>query len=251
MKPARLFVVADVGGPSLYHLGDEAMLEANLLAFRQLLGGAEFTVPSRDPAWTGQRYGVDSCHFPSIPAGHSPESWTHKLADTPERSGLLADWLGEEICKRLRQSSALVVSGGGNLCSSWPEKILERVALMECAQEFGIPAAIVGQTLGPWLTHGQRRLLAGPLQRSAWVGVREESSAALAVSLGVSPSRVHKQLDDAFFLEPLAVEDQRAQELRCAGRPLIVVTLDASLGAAERRRLYPGLRASWMLFRNI
>jgi len=233
VRPTRLLVVADAGGPSLYHLGDEAMLEANLLAFRQLIGDVEFTVPSRDPAWTSRRYAVNSCYFPSIPAGHSAESWTQTMADAPDRSRLLADWLGEELRERLRQSTGLVVSGGGNLCATWPEKILERVALMEYAQELEIPVAIVGQTLGPRLTQGQRSLLAGPLQRSAWVGVREKPSAALAVALGVSAGRLHQHLDDAFFLEPLAVEDERAQDLRRERRPLILVTLDASLSAVE------------------
>jgi polysaccharide pyruvyl transferase WcaK-like protein len=59
----RLFAVGDVGGPSSYHLGDEAMLEANVDAFRQIVPGIQFTVMSADPAWTGKRYGVESASW--------------------------------------------------------------------------------------------------------------------------------------------------------------------------------------------
>ena len=90
----RLFVIGDVGGPGHYHLGDEAMLEANLHMFRQLVPGIEFTVASRDPAWTSKRYGVESVAIP----------------------------FGEEITGSLRNCAGLVVSGGGNLCATWPEK---------------------------------------------------------------------------------------------------------------------------------
>jgi polysaccharide pyruvyl transferase WcaK-like protein len=236
MKPLRLIVVADVGGPGHYHLGDEAMLEANLHMVRQLLPSIEFTVPSRDPVWTGNRYGVESFHFPQIPHSHTPESWTRKLAETPDGSGAWAKWLGEEITEVLRHSAGLMVSGGGNLCATWPDKVLERVALMEHARELGIPAVMLGQTLGPALSPDQRRLLAGPLQSLGWVGVRDESSVALASALGVSADRLHKQLDDAFFLDVLAVEDERAKELKDEQRPWIVVTLDSSFGTPARER---------------
>jgi len=226
VKPPRLLVIADVGGPSHYHLGDEAMLEANLHKFRQLVPGIAFTVLSRDPDWTSKHYGVESFSISQMPPVDSPE-----VAST-----LWTDWQGEEITKRLRDATGLVVSGGGNLCATWPEKILERAALLKHAQKSDIPTVILGQTLGPSLSPDQRRLLSGPLQRTEWLGVRDESSAALALSLGVSASRVHTQLDDAFFLDPLVVSDERTWELRDQRRPWIVVTLDASFGFAARER---------------
>jgi polysaccharide pyruvyl transferase WcaK-like protein len=104
----------------------------------------------------------------------------------------LAEWLtmisaartrvdGEEITKRLLDLTGLVVSGGGNQRTTWPEKILERAALLKHAQKSDIPTVILGQTLGPSLSPDQRRLLSGPLQRTEWLGVRDESSAALAL----------------------------------------------------------------------
>ena len=72
MTAARLCIIGDVAGQSDYHLGDEAMLEANLARFRQLLPGIRFTVFSRDPAWTSVRYGVDSVRTPTIRRASPP-----------------------------------------------------------------------------------------------------------------------------------------------------------------------------------
>jgi polysaccharide pyruvyl transferase WcaK-like protein len=232
----RLFVVADVSGSGNYHLGDEAMLEANLHTLRQIFQGIEFTVPSGDPAWTSRRYGVDSVRRPHIPSGHTAESWTRRMVEAGNDDGRWAEWLGDELATGLRQSAGLVVSGGGNLCASWPEQILERVALIEYARELGIPAVMVSQTLGPALTPDQHHLLARSLTKLAWLGVRDEGSAALARELGVRAEHLHGQLDDAFFLEPLAVEDERGNEFRDEHRRWILVTLDASFGAPARAR---------------
>lgn len=202
MRDPRLFLIADVGGPGLYHLGDEAMLEANIHTLRQLVPRIQFTVLSADPAWTSQRYGVQAVRWPG----------------------------------GLQDSTGLMVSGGGNLCDTWPAKVHERVALLDQAQELGIPTAMVGQTLGPALNSENRRLMAGPFRKLAWVGVRDDASAALALALGTPADRVHKQLDDAFLLAPEAVEDERLDGLRGESRPWIVVTLDASFGSLHRER---------------
>jgi polysaccharide pyruvyl transferase WcaK-like protein len=201
-------------------LGDEAMLEANLLRFRQMVPDIRFTVLSRDPAWTGRHYDVESL---AIPQGSSKtEGWGQSL--------------GDEVSSSLRESSGLVISGGGNLCSTWPDKIHERVALMETAFDAGIPTVVLGQTLGPELTPDQRFLLANSFGRVDWLGVRDETSAALALDLGTPADRVHRQLDDAFFLDPLPAEEDRALPFCGGRRPWIIVTLDASFGSPERAK---------------
>src|SRR5207237_399027 len=139
--------------------------------------------------------------------------WTRKMADTTDSFGLWAEYLGEGIATSLRNCDGLVISGGGNLCATWPDRLLERLAIMEQARALEIPSVMLGQTLGPVLSPDQRRLLAAPFQSLSWIGVRDETSAALARALGASSDRLHKQLDDAFFLDALAVEDERAEEL--------------------------------------
>ena len=221
MASPRLFVVGDIGGASDYHLGDEAMLEANLHMFRQLVPGIEFTVPSRDPAWTRRRYGVDSLPAPRFGPG------------TLEEPDLRRE---PEVAAALRECDGLVVSGGGNMSSTWPEKIAERVALIEEARQAGLPVVVVGQTIGPALTDDQRRLLGQALPYASWVGVREEPSATLARHLGVPADSLHRQLDDAFFSEPQVVIDERADTLRDAAKPWILVTIDASYAAPEKEK---------------
>ena len=54
----RLFVAADVSGPGNRHLGDEAIMEANL------------------HTWTGRRYFVQFARCPHIPGGNDDGSGT-------------------------------------------------------------------------------------------------------------------------------------------------------------------------------
>ena len=167
--PTRFLVVGDIGGSHSYHAGDEAMLEANLLGLRRLRPASEFVVPSRDPGWTSSRYGVDS--IPVIDPG----------APLPE-------------------FDVAFISGGGNLCSSWPDLFGQRIAVLKTALARGKRALVVGQTIGPHLEPLQRAALAEALSRASLVGVREHYSLELVRGLGVPEDRVLFQLDDAFFL---------------------------------------------------
>jgi polysaccharide pyruvyl transferase WcaK-like protein len=207
----RLCIIGDVSGHAAYHLGDEAMLEANLAMFRRLVPSIRFTVFSQDPEWTSARYGVDAIRTPEFP---------------PD--------LTAEVTHAIGQSDGLVISGGGNLCETWPAKVLERVALMQAAKELGRPVAVLGQTLGPALSPAQVRLLSDTLPWAGYTGVRDDPSLELALRLGVPAERLDRQLDDAFWLEPEVVEDHRVGDLCRDTRRLILVTLDASFGAAFR-----------------
>jgi polysaccharide pyruvyl transferase WcaK-like protein len=219
--------VADVAGPRDYHLGDEAMLEANLETLRRWSPDVAFTVLSRDPSWTRRRYGVDAIETP-----HFSTSFEAPLARSAPH--VLVD--------AMRSADGLLVSGGGNLCETWPEKIAERVAAIECARDLGLPIVVVGQTLGPRLSAPQSLSVARALAAAAWVGVRERASQAFAASLGLRADRTHLQVDDAFFLEPQAAEDDGGgwSDLRDAP---ILVTLDGSFGAPARRRTLDAIAA--------
>ena len=52
----KLLFLADVYGPSSPHVGDEAMLEANVSLFRRLLPGCDIDVAA-GPGWDGIRLG--------------------------------------------------------------------------------------------------------------------------------------------------------------------------------------------------
>ena len=231
--PVRFFVVADVNGPRSFHLGDEAMLEANLRTLRQLAPKAEFTVLSGDPDWTSQHYAVQSLSRPSLPEQHTAASWTRRMVETDDSEAWPA-WTGEEICAALRSSAGLFISGGGNVCATWPERVLERVALIELAHRNGLPVVMTGQTLGPAFTPDQRQLLARALPKVSWLGLRDQGSDAIARSFGVPAEAIHQQVDDAFSLEPVVPASESASRL-CEHR-WIAVTLDDSFAAPERAR---------------
>ncbi|HVO11058.1 MAG TPA: polysaccharide pyruvyl transferase family protein [Vicinamibacteria bacterium] len=231
---STLLLVADVGGVRDCHLGDEAMLEANVAALRALDPGLRFVVRSRDPRHTAERLGVDAIPAPAPPPA-LPAAEFDLDAAARERVGWLLD---EPSLETLRRGDGLLVCGGGNLCATWPGKLLERAALVHAAADLGRPAVVVGQTLGPALKPRQASLLGAALARARLVGVREAASAELALALGVPRAALRLQLDDAFFLEPLPA----------AGRPgipgeggrFVLVTLDPSLAAAAGE---PGLIA--------
>ncbi len=194
-RPHRLLLASDVGGEGMRHIGDEAMLEANLDALRRFFPDATFTLAA---------------------AGQS-----------------------------VQDVDAVVISGGGNLSSSWPHLLHERVALLQLARRFGLPAVVVGQTIGPNLRDDERALLADALSYARFVGVRELPSAALALGLGIPPERIWYQCDDAMFLESgssgssefLGSSVNHAEELRGTRGtrgtvPAIAVTIDPQVRAA-------------------
>jgi polysaccharide pyruvyl transferase WcaK-like protein len=193
-RPYRLLLAADVGGEGQRHIGDEAMLEANLDALRRFFPEAAFTL-----AASGQS---------------------------------------------VQDVDAVVISGGGNLSSSWPHLLHERVALLQLARRFGLPAVVVGQTIGPNLRDEERALLSDALPYVRFLGVRELPSAALALGLGIPPERIWYQCDDAMFLgasECLGVPrsasgslPNHSEELRGTRgtEELVAVTIDPQVRAA-------------------
>jgi polysaccharide pyruvyl transferase WcaK-like protein len=188
----RLLIIADLGNERARHIGDEAMFEANVEALRALFPGVAFTAIARDPDWVSQRYAVDA---------------------------VTIDAMDDAVAS----SDAVIVSGGGNLSSTWPELLHERIALLELARHHEKPAVVLGQTIGPHLTSEQRESLASALSYARFVGVREVPTALLAVELGVPPQRLWYQCDDATFFDDVAPEK--------TDTPTVAVTIDPQLRA--------------------
>jgi phytanoyl-CoA hydroxylase len=187
-----LVIVADVGaGP--FHIGDEAMLAANLEALRRRDPDVRITVIGRNS--------------------------TAAVADV------------------LARANGLFVSGGGNLSSSWPELLHQRIRWMREARRRGIPVVTGGQTIGPELATAERSRLAETLAGVEHLGVRELPSAALALQMGVPAERLSYQSDDAFFLAGRPPESPGG----CPDEPFLLVTLDPSFAAADSRALLCGL----------
>src|SRR5258706_16101885 len=133
-----LVVVADVGTEP-YHVGDEAMLVANLEALRLHDPAAHVTVIGRS-------------------------------------SGSIQV---QEVAAALADAGGLFLSGGGNLSSSWPDLLHQRLLWLREARRQRLPIVTGGQTIGPELSAIERSALAEALSRVAHLGVPELPSPAL------------------------------------------------------------------------
>lgn len=198
------------------------MLEANLQALRRLIPHLTVAVMSCDPSWVAARYGVEGVPLFGFPRDPGAEA---------ERESLLARLLeAAQVDERnatisaVASAGAIVVSGGGNLSSTWPDLFYERVALLKLAHHFGKPAAVLGQTIGPRIESGMQRLLAEALAHAGHVGVREIPSALLAAGLGIRPGRIWYQCDDAILPRDAAASPHA---------PAIAVTIDPQLRATS------------------
>ena len=185
----HIVVLADVGGEE-FHLGDQAMLDANLAMLAEQLPESEVTVLGR--------------------------------ASTLD-----------EVRHAASRADAVFVSGGGNLSSTWPHLLDQRIAVIESAAAAGVPVVTGGQTIGPVIDEPRRSRLADALSTVAVLGVREEPSARLALELGVPADRLARQVDDAFWLEGVEPDDPELQRLAAEG--FVCVTLDGSYADARAR----------------
>ena len=182
-----LVILADVGAEP-FHVGDEAMLVANLEGLRRLDPEVRVTVIGRKEIALGER----------------------------------------EIAAILAGAGGLFLSGGGNLSSTWPDLVRQRVLWMREARRRRIPIVTGGQTIGPDLTSTGRAALAETLAGIELLGARERPSAALALELGVPAERLCYQPDDEFFLagHPPA----RRRDIPELDEPFLAITLDLSFG---------------------
>lgn len=205
-KIKRAILIGDIAGNDTFHVGDEAMLEANLGLLNHMAPGVKPTVVSLDPAYTAQIYGIDAVArigFLSISSDRVAEQ--ARINDLVEHA-IRGEELIPDSFRALLDADLLVISGGGNLSSTWPEQILERLALVRLARKRGIPVIILGQTLGPYLEPCDKLLVSEILAGACWIGLREAPSVALAVELGVPLERIDYQLDDAIFLQGRPIE---------------------------------------------
>jgi polysaccharide pyruvyl transferase WcaK-like protein len=214
----RLLFLADVSG-RVAHVGDEAMLEANISLFRRLFPGCSIEVAA-GPGWDGKRLQARAVPRLEFPPGSEEEREKFLDALDPARDP------GDPAARAALSCDALIISGGGNLSGSWPHHIYERLAMARLAAARGTPVILIGQTLGPDFRPRERALVSELLRLCAWIGLREPYSHALALELGAAQERLSYQLDDAAFFTPQQVT---AQILRQAGvpvdRPWIAVTV--------------------------
>lgn len=188
-----ILVVGDLAGSVAYHAGDEAMAEADIELLRVVFPEVKIIVTSSDPVWSARALACDAVRSGSFNACQTEE----------ERVTLLKK-SADDFLSIVANVDAVVIAGGGNMTSTWPQHLYERALFVSSAAKLLKPVLILGQTLGPKLRPNHTAILRDMLRNASLVGVREAMSAAIAVSLGIEDRRILRQADDALFLSPKA-----------------------------------------------
>lgn len=231
----RVVAIGDVGVvDDMIHIGDEAMFEAFVDAMRDR-GLDSVVAISANPSETSKRYSAEGFHAEAIHGiGFAPDSGGRAaqedrldqvLRTAAGETGLLTDDdSAHGVIDAIRGSDGVAVTGGGNLASTWPSHIFERLAIAGIADALGKPVVVSGQTLGPQLTVEDSALVARLLGLAHLVSVRESASLAVAERLDVPADRLRLGADDASFLF-----DETLPSL-----PYCAVTLANHVGDADR-----------------
>ncbi|RII16104.1 colanic acid biosynthesis protein [Streptomyces sp. YIM 130001] len=206
----RVVLVGDIGWRDLYHLGDEAMTEAAIEALRAR-DVVDVTLIGGHPESAAARYGVPSTGrigFRGTPDRRHNIARHAAVTDAARRgTHLLAD--GDPaigVIEAVRAADAVLVAGGGNLNSFFPQHIFERAALAGVASALGKPYAFTSQTVGPLIRAQDAPHLEALLGSAVGFGARERSTYELVGTLGAAKERVAPGMDDAFGLRPRAAD---------------------------------------------
>ncbi|RFU87089.1 polysaccharide pyruvyl transferase family protein [Streptomyces triticagri] len=201
----RVVLVGDIGWRDLYHLGDEAMTEVALDEL-QRRGITDITLIGGHPESATARYGVPSIH--RIGFRGTPDR-SHNIARhtavTEAARGVRSLPEGDSagaVIEAVREADAVLVAGGGNLNSFFPQHIFERASLGAVAAELGRPYAFTSQTVGPLIRRQDRPHLEPLLGSAVAFGARERTTFDLVGTLGAAKQRVALSMDDAFGLRP-------------------------------------------------
>lgn len=191
----RALVIGDVGVlDGMFHVGDEAMFE---VACRELASrGIGAIGVSANPTESAERYGIAA--VPRLGFRGLDRAAAAARASTLLDGDLAPDDPARATLAALRESAGLVIAGGGNLASRWPEHIVERATLAELARRAGLPVVVSGQTLGPDLDDGDEDVVRALCAGAAATRMREPDSLARVRGWGL-PARLG--VDDASFLD--------------------------------------------------
>ena len=223
----HVVAIGDIGVvDGMMHIGDEAMFE-QFLDQARARGFSEVVAISSNPLETATRYGISSIARLGLVGDRAAMV---ERADAILESRLTPGDPALDVIGSIAGASRVVVTGAGNLASTWPVHIIERWVIAQLAARAGVPFVITGQTLGPALTATDAFLLSELLESAALVGVRESSSFRLAHTLGVAEDRLQQTVDDASFL----ALDGASSSLTPAEPPYCLVSLSTHVGGTDR-----------------
>ncbi len=182
-------MVADISGEGTeYHVGDEAMAEVAIERLAAMFGKDNLVMACASPDAVPTTYGIRAfAHYSSSDAQRRKMLFTRPHSLFKGYATLL--W-------NLVRSDALLICGGGNMTSVWPEVLESRMQLIRWALRLKKRVLLVSQTLGPFSADHQVRCRQ-LLSQAEWVGVRDKGFSQEQIGFPVNFA-----VDDAVFLQP-------------------------------------------------
>lgn len=261
--------IALLGGSSVRHVGDDAILEATIQGLRLAAPLAELIVLSPEPERTRRVHAIPAESGPQLLLRRQPE-WVARVPGLRSCLTWAVYWLralrllwnagrfragrplygldAEErtLLRTLQRADVLLIVGGGNLTSRYrPGGLYARGLACVLAHRLGTPVVLSGQGVGPLDSAFDRRFTAWSLQHAMAIGVRDHGSSASQLrQIGVPAARLHERIDDAFATpaaEQAAVEACLASAGLPRERPLVSVAVQGLPGLATARRVLPAL----------
>ena len=232
----QVMLVADVGGLTDFHAGDEAILTARLAWIRKAFPGMRPLLLSEDPAYTAKKHQCGAVQEPQLPPGFEEKQWffrVHRHAPSLAREHLLRQMPGARATlQALRECGLLYICGGGNLRSAYRRLLWLRSLLAMHAQAHHIPVVVTGVQIGPDLAPDERRVLSQWMPRCAIVGMRDDGASwRLARELGIPDDRLIMTGDDALDLE---ARPPSTDVKRITDRPAIGLSLHQQDNSVSR-----------------
>jgi hypothetical protein len=139
----RIILIADVAGATHYHVGDEAILTARLTWLRREFPGVEAVAVSKDAVFTANRHGIRVLPEPELPKW-ADHPWTCPWRVpfmTARFLDLMSHWTAPSLSfllAQIRQSSALMICGGGTLTTPCSHLLRSRSLLAGYAEACGV-----------------------------------------------------------------------------------------------------------------
>lgn len=217
----RVVLIGDVSWKGTYHLGDEAMTEVAIAELRKR--GVTVTLIAGEPSISTGFYNVDSVSRFGF-QGLDEKSYPHRLEailDVVRGRGDPFDDTTLQTIEAVSDADAVVIAGGGNLNSSGPHHLYERLTLKRLAEHLEIPLYVSSQTVGPHLTPPHRRIVSEIASYARVFGARERSTAGLLRGLEGKTGKVVHTLDDAVLLEPSESFASLHEEFDLPGRYVV------------------------------
>jgi polysaccharide pyruvyl transferase WcaK-like protein len=206
----KILMLSDVTGlgPD-YHVGDEAMVEVAIQRLATKIGKENLVVGCANPEQIYPTYGVRAFAF-----YHTPDRQFYGLILRRPLSFLKAIVVN---LYQIARCDKVIICGGGNMTSVWPDVLESRLRLLRLANFFRKDVYLVSQTLGPYQKQHQKRVQS-VLGKAKWLGVRDINFSRAQVSLPV-----HFALDDANFLD--AKHNDETRELSEQSGPFACVSM--------------------------